>query len=262
MTQHPEALSTGTSIDNLTRALAYHEFALAGSKDVYEMRPAVFEEQIVAVGQAAERSSTSVAFTFDDAHVSQLELAAPLLEKHAIRGLFFVTTDWVGIKHQVASWTGLRNLIRQGHSIGSHGLTHQYLSNCTPVELKREVAASRMMLEDRLGIEVRSISAPGGRWNMDVLAACLDAGYQDIFTSEPNISERRVTNANGKSLTIHGRLVVRRSMSTSMLTDYVAGKSLVTARLRSEYKLKQWIKLGIGDNAYRSIWRGLLRDLS
>jgi peptidoglycan/xylan/chitin deacetylase (PgdA/CDA1 family) len=255
----PNRLSIRTPTDRSTRVLAYHEFALAPSKDVYHLQPTVFEAHVTAALEAAKQSATSINFTFDDAHVSQIELAAPILEKHGSRGLFFAPAAWIGIKHQVADWTTLSRLLRAGHSIGSHGFSHAYLSGCSNAELKHELAGSRAALEDRLGQGIYSISMPGGRWNTNVIEACIAAGYRDVYTSEPNPMETIASTPSG-SLTIHGRLVVRRTMSVKLLTDYINRRSFGTAFLRYEYTIKRLLQRGLGDSAYRSLWRSLLRE--
>ena len=254
------SLSIGAPTDRFGRILAYHEFAFSPSTDVYYLQPATFEEHVESALRAAKQSSTSIVFSFDDAHVSQIELAAPILEKHGVRGLFFVPASWVGIKHRVASWTALERLLKNGHSIGSHGLTHTYLSSCSPVDLRHELAGSRAVLEDRLGQAVTSISMPGGRWSMNVIEACITAGYQDVYTSEPTPLETLVSTPHGDSLTIHGRLVVRRSMPVKLLGDYITRRTFGTVRLEYEYTIKQMLQRALGESAYRSLWRSLLRD--
>lgn len=252
-------VSLGTPTDRSTRVLAYHEFSSVPSKDVYHLQPSTFETQVVAALSAAKQSGTSISFTFDDAHISQINLAAPILGKHGGSGLFFVPAAWVGIKHQAADWTALSRLVRAGHTIGSHGFSHAYLSGCSSAELKHELTGSRAALEDRLGQGVHSISMPGGRWDMNVIEACIMAGYRDVYTSEPNPLETIASAPNG-SLTIHGRLVVRRTMPVQLLTDYISGRSFGIAVLQYEYVIKRLLQRGLGDSAYRSLWRSLLRE--
>jgi peptidoglycan/xylan/chitin deacetylase (PgdA/CDA1 family) len=258
--RHAFNLSIGSPTDWSNRVLAYHEFALTPSRDVYYLHPAIFEEHVESALEAAKESSTSIVFSFDDAHVSQIELAAPILEKFGVRGLFFVPASWVGIKHQVASWTALGRLLKNGHSIGSHGLTHTYLSGCSPIDLRHELYGSRAVLEDRLGHAVTSISMPGGRWSMDTIEACIVAGYQHVYTSEPTPLETLVSNPQGESLTIRGRLVVRRSMSVKLLADFITRRTFGTKRLEYEYTIKQLLQRALGESAYRSVWRSLLRN--
>jgi peptidoglycan/xylan/chitin deacetylase (PgdA/CDA1 family) len=48
-----------------------------------------------AIGARSSGSRPRVAVTFDDGYADNHELAAPILERHGLRGTFFVTTDFV-----------------------------------------------------------------------------------------------------------------------------------------------------------------------
>jgi peptidoglycan/xylan/chitin deacetylase (PgdA/CDA1 family) len=242
------------------RVLAYHELSLQQSKDVYRLQTSVFRQHIAEALEVARQYHTKVEFTFDDADASQIGLAAPILETQGSRGIFFVPVAWIGVKVATANWDDLRALITAGHTIGSHSLTHAYLSQCTPFHLHNELIASRAILEDRLGVSIHSISAPGGRWNARVADACMLAGYRDLYISEPTLSKRVMSNPDGFRLTIHGRLVVRRSMKIDLLAGYINGRRPIATRLRYEYAIKSGLQRAFGDTAYRFLWRSLLRD--
>lgn len=252
-------IQTTAPAEHQIRAVAYHELTVVPTRDVYHLHPSVFNEHVGALTQASRESNTPVLFTFDDAHISQVNFAAPILENHGVRGLFFVPASWVGTRPEVASWAILKDIVARGHTIGSHGLTHEYLSGFSEQRLKHELVCSRTILEDQLAQPVRSISMPGGRWNRNVMRACLEAGYQDAFTSAPNLKEITIQGVNDTSLTVHGRLVVRRTMPLQYLPEYVLGNRLRTTILGCEYTAKQLLHKSMGDSTYRLLWRSLLR---
>ncbi len=242
------------------RVLGYHEFSQSDSRDVYQLAPERFAEQLAAVRTAAMQANHELEITFDDAHRSQVELAAPLLEQAGMTGIFFVPAGWVGVRPQTASWSDLHALVRSGHSIGSHGQTHSLLTHCPPAALEAELVRSRKTLEDQLGCVVQSISVPGGRWNAAVASACLAAGYSQLYTSQPGPAPAQDLAEPQGLLTIVGRLIVRRRMALNTLASYAAGNWLATAHLRTEYQAKQALKRLVGDVGYQALWRRLLRS--
>jgi peptidoglycan/xylan/chitin deacetylase (PgdA/CDA1 family) len=103
-------------------------------------------------------------FTFDDGRESNYEVAAPLLESMGARGLFFVVPDFIGLRGGEARdfyysridirgqppaeseevWTPispqqLLDLVRRGHGVGNHTLSHVNLAGLSSSELQRQV---------------------------------------------------------------------------------------------------------------------------
>jgi peptidoglycan/xylan/chitin deacetylase (PgdA/CDA1 family) len=66
----------------------------------------------------------AIALTFDDAIASDLDHAAPILEKHGIHGTFFVTTGNPVWRNRAAEW---RRLAEEGNEIGGHTVSHPCL---------------------------------------------------------------------------------------------------------------------------------------
>jgi peptidoglycan/xylan/chitin deacetylase (PgdA/CDA1 family) len=71
----------------------------------------------------------------------------------------------------------LEMAVAQGHEIASHSLTHQYLTDIDRVGKRREIAESRTLLEDELGVPVRGFRAPGYRIDRESLELLAEAGY-------------------------------------------------------------------------------------
>ena len=238
--------------------VAYHEFAHNKSRDVYQLTPAVFEEHVRLLQAGCTRLRRELTITFDDGHRSQVELAAPALQRAGLRGTFFVPAGWVGCRRETAAWSDLRRLVGAGHRIGSHGHTHALLTRCSPDALRSELVRSRETLEDGLGSEVRTISLPGGRGNALVLAACQAAGYREVYTSDPRPAQK-TTGTTGDAFAVLGRLVVRRTTRAGTLRGYASRDSATMALLDVEHRAKRALKHLLGDVAYQSVWRRLLR---
>lgn len=242
--------------------VAYHELAAAPSRDVYQLTPEAFAQHLQILLAAVTRSRRELRVTFDDAHRSQVELAAPALHHARLRGWFFAPAAWIGHRPGTAGWNELRHLVATGHVVGSHGHTHTLLTHCSPEALREELVRSRETLEDWLGSEVRTLSLPGGRFNTNVLRAAELAGYHELYTSVPSAgsTSSAASSATGKSLAVVGRLVVRRTTPFRTLTGYAMQSPWTMAMLAAEHRGKELLKGAVGDAAYQAAWRRLLRS--
>ncbi|MBZ5522470.1 MAG: polysaccharide deacetylase family protein [Acidobacteriia bacterium] len=235
--------------------LTYHELTEVPSQDLYRVDTSRFEQHLKAL-DALYRSGTFApddwCLSFDDGDRSNAELALPRLQSYRLKAIFFITAGWTGTRSTAMTWSQLENLVKSGHSVQSHGWSHEFLAGCAPSQLEYELRKSRETLEDRLGSRVDSISAPGGRWNHQVLKACAAAGYQHVYTSDPMfepVPEQGVWR--------HGRMMVRRNTQIEELRQFLTGDRRYWNRLRSRHRLKQACRSMMGDALYHSLWRRL-----
>jgi peptidoglycan/xylan/chitin deacetylase (PgdA/CDA1 family) len=134
--------------------------------------------------------------TFDDAYLSVLERAYPILDALALPATVFVVTDfadtnaplaWPGIGHwrggpyerelRGLTWDQLRELAAAGWEVGSHTRTHPRLTRVDDTTLERELRDSRAACERELGRACRSLAYPFGAFDERVAAAAARAGY-------------------------------------------------------------------------------------
>lgn len=128
-----------------------------------------------------------VVLTFDDGHCSNFEVVCPVLKRLKLRAEFFVTVSRVGHPGYM-SWGQLAELRDAGMSVQSHGLHHKPLTNLGDAELREELQASREMIEEKLRVPVRVLSAPGGFVDKRVYKAALASGYRAVCNSEPGLA--------------------------------------------------------------------------
>lgn len=79
-------------------------------------------------------------------------------------------------------WDQLAALVRAGHEVGSHSMSHALLPQCSDADLDREVAESRRAIEARLGVVVESFCYPNGDFDERSVAAVRRAGYLRAVT--------------------------------------------------------------------------------
>lgn len=145
------------------------------------------------------------------------------------------------------NWQQLRTLAAAGHTIGAHGWSHKLLTHCSSAELNRELSKARLTLEDGVGIPVTTMSLPGGRANERVLTACREAGYTQIFTSEPKAE----TLPLGETV---GRFNIRGDMQTQWLAELLQPGSGLLQSIERRHRLKSIAKSLLGDALYARLW--------
>lgn len=200
----------------------------------------------------AESCSLWPEMTFDDGHISNYEYALPALQSRNLTARFFITVGWTGKKPGYMGWQELRSLHQAGQIIGAHGSSHTFLTHCTPEDLNKELSGARLMLEDKLGTSITTMSLPGGRYNRRVLAACREAGYTQIFTSVPR-AEREPLGF------LIGRLNVRGDMSLERLRNVLQPGSRALSSLERQYRIRAAAKTVLGDRLYEKLWALLNR---
>jgi len=140
------------------------------------------------LGKSENLKLRSVILTFDDGYRDNYELLLPMLIKYNARAVIFVLADQ-HMKHNC--WRSSRVaeaplmdthmmmscLNTQLIEIGSHGWSHKNLTMLNDQELDKEVRGSRMVLEDRLGVQIKSFAYPGGAWESREREAVQMAGY-------------------------------------------------------------------------------------
>ena len=166
------------------------------------IKPKEFERQIKTLKFFGYRFSTmndlkgkSVVLTFDDAYKNFIDNAFPVLEKFNIPAYVFVPFNYVGslnkwdinsvkVKLNLMDWEDLRFLIKKGIKIGSHTLTHPYLTKIPLEEAKKEIELSKKYLEDKLGVEIDTFCYPYGDKDEKIEEIVKKSGYKYAFTTK------------------------------------------------------------------------------
>jgi Predicted xylanase/chitin deacetylase len=162
---------------NDVAVLMYHEVK---ERERYGMDTGDFEAQIRLVrslgaativpediGTPRVSAEKAVMITFDDGYASDCTAALPVLLKHGMKGVSFVTTGFVG-RPGYLDWPQVRALKAAGFSVQSHTHSHPLLNLLGDEAVREELRVSKLLLEDRLGgrgllarASRRGDSAPG-----------------------------------------------------------------------------------------------------
>jgi peptidoglycan/xylan/chitin deacetylase (PgdA/CDA1 family) len=182
--------------------------------------------------------------TFDDGLLSDYEVAFPELARRQLSGTFFIPTGLVGQKGRV-SWSQLAEMSRAKMKIGSHTHTHPYLTKLTLPRIREELAKSRTILEDRLGVAIDALSIPEGNASAEIFSMAHQVGYRVVATSVPGFHR-------------HPAFILRRNV-IHKLTNLKDIESLLQFSWRTQFRLisgyiaKSFLKRTLGISRYEQI---------
>jgi peptidoglycan/xylan/chitin deacetylase (PgdA/CDA1 family) len=149
--------------------------------------------------------SKAVVFTFDDGYADVFANAVPILQKNGYTGTFAISTDLLG-RPDYASWDDVERADKSGMEIISHTENHLDLTDLQYSEddLKREIFASKTLLEVNLGHKVEFFVYPYGHTNLHVEELVQDAGYKMAFTTNFGLWIGKDNLLSEPRLRVHG----------------------------------------------------------
>jgi hypothetical protein len=99
-----------------------------------------------------------------------------------------------GAGQLMMTWDQVRALVRQGHIVGSHTMTHPNMAYLGDLDLKREFTDSKFKLEKQLSAPVVHFSYPcpalQPHWSERTVKACGEVGYLTAVTSTGGMVRR------------------------------------------------------------------------
>ena len=159
--------------------------------ELYDLPAAAFERhmaflkdngyEVVTADRAV--SDRQVVLTFDDGELNNFQIALPILKKYNFPAYFFIIAGKAG-KQGYLSWEDIRALRQAGMIVGSHGLSHQILTNLMDTQMEEELGASKRTIGINLDINVDTLSIPRGFCNDELISKAYELGYKTIFISD------------------------------------------------------------------------------
>ena len=151
----------------------------------------------------AGNPSKHIALTFDDGFVNVLPHALEPLARHGFRAIEFLVAGLLGCSNEWEQRQGesrealmdpaqVRAWLAAGHLIGSHTLTHPFLTQVSLRQAREEIFASKQKLEDLFGLPIRNFCYPYGDWNSVVRDLVAEAGYETACTTEFGVNTAAV----------------------------------------------------------------------
>src|SRR5919197_34107 len=132
----------------------------------------------------------AVLITFDDGYHDNRDNAADVLRKHGYPAVLFVPIGSLGDRQPLPHD---ERLAVEGILIESHGISHRPLADLEVDEAAREIALSKLRLEEKLGRAVRAFSYVKGseaHYKPVHLSLVRQAGYDVAFTAVSGANSR------------------------------------------------------------------------
>ncbi len=157
------------------------------------------EELLRALREQRALPPRAAVITIDDGYVDNLQVAQPVLRRHAFPATIFLVSRRLGKQND---WDtdgdelGDRPLLtveevqrmRDGNvRVGAHSQTHRSLPDTTDEIAAQEIQGSGIDLEAALGAPVTSFAYPFGRLDDRIVALVDRSGYLGACTAEPHL---------------------------------------------------------------------------
>ncbi|MBI2400605.1 MAG: polysaccharide deacetylase family protein, partial [Deltaproteobacteria bacterium] len=188
----------------------------------------------------AQAVENSVMITFDDGYETDYSAALGLLAGFGFRAVTFITANLVN-KPGYLSWEKIKELSKAGFSVQSHSLNHRFLSALDHSELLNELRKSKEIIEDKTGVKVDYLAAPGGRVSAAVVKASAEAGYSGIFNSKPGY-----TLSQESGILVFNRFVLKNSIGARRFRNIANKDPLALISESAAYSAKNLIRKALG----------------
>ncbi|MCC6968437.1 MAG: polysaccharide deacetylase family protein [Nitrospira sp.] len=111
----------------------------------------------------------------DAFYVSAVEHSLLWFERQGITATYFVIGDDL---HQADKRRAVECVVRAGHKIACHSLTHRSLMRLSSMDKREEIASGKKVIEDVLGVECQGFRAPGYSIDYESLEILREVGYR------------------------------------------------------------------------------------
>lgn len=235
--------------------MGYKRYALQQSH-FYRQISTLYERGFIGlnVSQAVNYSNhtnKSVVITFDDGCETDLIAAAPILKEFNFNATFYVVGEFIG-RPGYLSKMQLCELSDLGFEIGSHSMTHRYLSDLSKEDLFFEISGSKDYLEQIIGKSIKHFSCPGGRWSRLAAQISEEAGFFSMATSKIGANNE---NSDKYSLS---RICIMRNTPLAEFNNICSHKSISSRHARDT--LFSLTKSFLGNKLYERVRSKLLSN--
>jgi peptidoglycan/xylan/chitin deacetylase (PgdA/CDA1 family) len=161
--------------------LCYHRIQDAGKPADYTVLTDVFKAQLKTLADSGYHSilpgqlydyltkgtplpDKPFMLTFDDTRLEHFTIAAPEMEKHGFKGVFFAMTIPIG-KPNYMTADQIKILSDRGHIIGSHTWDHNNVKKLEEEDWVKQIDQPKERLSKITGKPVEYFAYPFGEWN-------------------------------------------------------------------------------------------------
>jgi len=199
----------------------WHSVGEGGTGDKYDVSPEEFDRELSAIESFGAVTITldqlfnarygkgvlperAVILTFDDGRASQYNAAMPILLKHGMVAETFIVAGKIGDdnehrhieqdedgNHPYLIWPELAEMVRSGaFRVQSHSMTHPRYSVQIREKIPYEVAESRRLISEKLGMPVNFYAYPFGKFDGWYKDEVENAGYRGGMSVQSGMGTR------------------------------------------------------------------------
>jgi peptidoglycan/xylan/chitin deacetylase (PgdA/CDA1 family) len=109
------------------------------------------------------------------------------------------------------NWDEVKEMHDGGVLFGAHTCTHPILSRMPLEEARLEIAESKRMIEEQLGLPVKHFAFPNGRnvdFSEELRSFCKQIGFETIATCNDGVNDETVSPYALKRMGVEGPLSV------------------------------------------------------
>jgi len=211
--------------------------------------------QSKSVGLLKEKADElpQVVITFDDGHISNFDIAMPLLAERGLSAYVFVTGEFVGKREHFCHPAHLQKMANGGMEIGSHGMTHRFFDDLSEEQAECELRQSMEQLSDQCGQAIQSISYPGGRYNQRTLEISRRTGYAQLFGSEVGT----LMQSDLTAIPPLKRVAIRRGTTLDEFDRIINADMAYYAIAQTKHKAKTLTKRILGNRLYHGLYKSI-----
>jgi peptidoglycan/xylan/chitin deacetylase (PgdA/CDA1 family) len=165
-----------------------------------------------------------VQLSFDDSNASDAEIALPELVQRGLRADFFVIAGRLGTPGSLDE-DGVRELLRNGMGIGSHGMHHRPWQRLDADTSHDEFVTAREKLAVLVGSDIDTAACPLGRYDRRSLRDLRRLGYRRVFTSDRRPARRDAW--------LQPRYSLQRGDTAAAVREIVLGRPSLSRRIWS-----------------------------
>ena len=126
---------------------------------------------------------SDVALSFDDGNASDVQLALPALRERGLTASFFVLAGRLGRPGSLSE-ADLATLVREGMTVGTHGMDHISWRKLDEAAAQRELVEARDVIATAVSRPVIEAACPLGRYDRSVLHRLRKLDYARVYTSD------------------------------------------------------------------------------
>jgi len=145
------------------------------------------DELVEAIDHNKPLARKSVVITFDDGYRDNYTYAFKILKQYGFPATIFVVIDEIG-KEGYLTWKQIREMKKNGITIGSHTRTHAYLPDISKEDQVEQIEGSKRILEKRLGRRVNFFAYPAGGFSEQIKGMVRESGYRAACTTNRGYS--------------------------------------------------------------------------